>query len=146
MQYGDISNQRGPAIVLNADLLIEIKKKWLGLRSEIGYLLSTRNLLEQWFIDGDLGIYIVCMGEYAKHIDRIEDMLDTFSTPYTNIQVITSPFELSFLVNARHVVGYFYNQNTLVDERTVKRKHFQVPNVAEINYILEGNKYVGTKD
>ena len=138
MQYGDLSNQRGPAIVINADLLVAVKKKWLGLRYELTFLLSTRSLLERWFHNNQLSIYIVCMGELAEYRDKIEDMLDTFMTPYTRITVIETPFELNYLVEAEHVVGYFYHSSTFVDARTNLRKHYQVPNVAEISYLLDG--------
>jgi hypothetical protein len=145
MQYGDISNKRGPAIVLNADLLVEIKKKWLGLKYQVNFLLSTRHLLEEWFVESDLSIYIVCMGEYEKYEKDIVNMLDTFMTPYTDFTVIKNPAELNYLVEAKHVVGYFYHSMTLVDERTNLRKHYQVPNVAEVSYILEGGEYRGRK-
>ena len=138
MQYGDLSNQRSSAIVINADLLVAVKRKWFGLKYELTFLLSTRSLIEQWFIEGDLAIYIVCMGELAEYRDKIEDMLDTFMTPYTNITVIEATHELNYLVEAKHVIGYFYNESTLVDARTNLRKHYQVPNVAEISYLLDG--------
>lgn len=138
MQYGDLSNQRGPAIIINADLLVSVKKKWFGLRYELNFLLSTRNLLEHWFNKGDISIYVVCIGELAEYRDKIEDIFDTFMVPYTNIGVINSASSLNYLVEAEHVVGYFYNSSTLVDERTNLRKHYQVPNVAEISYLLDG--------
>ena len=138
MQYGDLSNQRGSAVVINADLLVSVKKKWLGLKYEMTFLLSTRSLLERWFSKGDLAIYIVCIGKLAEYRDEIEDMLDTFMTPYTNITVIKSTNELNYLVESEHVIGYFYNEHTLVDERTNLRKHYKVPNVAEISYLLDG--------
>lgn len=138
MQYGDLSNQRGPAVVINADLLVAVKKKWLGLKYELSFLLSTRHLLEHWFAKGDLSIYIVCIGELAEYRDKIEDLLDTFMTPYTNITVIEETYELNYLVEAEHVIGYFYHNATLVDARTNLRKHYQVPNVAEISYLLDG--------
>jgi hypothetical protein len=141
MQYGDLSNKRGPAVIINADLLVELKSKFFGLRYEIKFLLSTRHLLESWFVDNDLSIYIVCIGEYAKQVKEIENMLDTFMTPYTSIQVVNNPSELNYLVTAKHIVGYFYHSTTLVDERTELRKHYQVPNLAEISYILEGGNY-----
>lgn len=142
MQYGDISNQRGPAIVINADLLVEIKKKWFGLKYEINFLLSTRSLLESWFNNGDLSIYIVCIGKYAKYVKEIEDILDTFMTPYTSIQAIENYKQLDYLVNATHVVGYFYNQTTFINERMSLEKHYCVPNVAEVSYILEGGRKI----
>lgn len=142
MQYGDLSNQMGPAIVINADLLVTVKKKWLGLRQEISFLLSTRHLLEEWFVDSALTIYIVCIGDMAKEVDSIQNMLDTFDTPYTRIIAINTPEELNYLVEAKHVVGYFYNETTLVNERTTLRKHYQVPNIAEVSYILSGGERV----
>lgn len=142
MMYGDLSNQVGPAIVINADLLVTVKKKWLGLQRELSFLLSTRHLLEEWFVEKDLTIYIVCIGDMAKRVDSIQDMLDTFMTPYTSIIALDTPEELNYLVEAKHVVGYFYNHSTLVNERTTVRKHYQVPNVAEIGYVLSGGERI----
>lgn len=138
MQYGDLSNQRSPAIIINADLLVNYKKKWLGLRYELSFMLSTRQMLEHWFNKGDLSIYIVCMGELTKLEGEIEDILDTFMVPYTQILPITKASSLNYLVEAEHVIGYFYNSTTLVDERSKLGKHYQVPNLAEISYLLDG--------
>ena len=138
MLYGDLSNQRGPAIVINADLLMSVKKKWFGLKYELTFLLSTRQLLEHWFNKGDLSIYVVCIGEMAEYRATIEDTLTTFMAPYTDVIAIKYPHELNYLVEADHVVGYFYNEHTLLNERTTVKKHFKVPNVAEISYLLNG--------
>lgn len=140
MMFGDLSNKVGPAIVINADLLVEVKKKWFGLRYEINFLLSTRTLLEQWFRDGDLSIYIVTMGKLAKYTEKIEDLLDTFIVPYTRIIEIREPSALNYLVEAEHVIGYFYNMSTMVNERTNVRKHYKVPNISEVSYILSGGE------
>lgn len=143
MQYGDLSNQKGPAIVINADLLVSVKKKWLGLKYELKFILSSRSLLEQWFTYKDISIYVVCIGEYAEYKAGIEDMLDTFMTPYTKIMAVHDSSSLNYLVSASHIVGYFYHSTTLVDERMDLRKHYQVPNIAEVSYILEGGRYLG---
>ena len=137
MQYGDISNIPSPAIILNADLLLTIQKKWFGLRSEMHFLLPTRQLLEQWF-RGELSIYIVCIGEYAKEKERVQKLFDTFFVPYSDIITIYDANNLNYLIAAQHVLGYFYFENTLVNVRTNKRKYYQVPNLAEVGYILEG--------
>lgn len=138
MLYGDLSNQRSSAIVINADLLVSVKKKWLGLAYDLKFSLSTRYLLERWFTKGSLSIYIVCIGELAEYRDKIESLFDTFMTPYTVIEVIQHPHELNYLVEPEHVIGYFYNESTLLNERTNLWKHYKVPNVAEISYLLDG--------
>lgn len=138
MQYGDLSNKRGPAIVINADLLFEVKKKWLGLRYELKFRLSSRSLLEQWFNNGDLAIHIVCVGEYAEYKDEIQDILDTFMVPYTRVTEIKTAPELSYLISAEHIIGYFHGGMTLVNERMDLQKHYKIPNVAEISYLLDG--------
>jgi hypothetical protein len=142
MKYGDLSNQVGPAIVINADLLVRLEKRMFGLFTDVKFFLSTRHLLEQWFTS-DITIYIVCMNDYAKNIDRIRDMLDTFVTPYTTIQPIETAEELEGIVSMKHVVGYYFAEveNNKIDFRTNVRKHYQIPNIAEITYLLGGGEY-----
>lgn len=140
MQYGDLSNKRGPAIVINADLLFNLKKKWLGLRYELKFMLSSRHLLEDWFNRGDLSIYIVCSGELLEYKEKIEGILDTFMAPYTDVVEIETAEELDYLVSAEHVIGYFYFNSTLVNERTDLRKHYQIMNIAEVSYLLDGGE------
>lgn len=140
MQYGDLSNKRGPAIVLNADLLFTSKRKWFGLRYELKFMLSSRYLLEEWFNRGDLSIYIVCTGELAEYKREIENMLDTFMAPYTKVLEIKTPDELNYLVSAEPIIGYFYFNDTLVDGRTDLRKHYQIMNIAEVIYLLDGGE------
>lgn len=145
MQYGDLSNKLGSAIVINADLLFDIKEKWFGLRYELKFRLSSRALLENWFNQGDLALHIVCVGRYAEYRKQIEDMLNSFMVPYTNIIEIGTAGELNYLVSAEPVIGYFYFTETLVDIRTGNRKYYQVPNIAEIGYLLDGGDKVWKK-
>lgn len=140
MQYGNLSNQRSSAIVINADLLVSVKKKWLGLKYELTFVLSTRHLLEHWFSKGNLSIYVVCIGELAEYRNKIEELFDTFMTPYTFVEIIHFPHELTYLLEAEHIIGYFYKESTLVDTRSNLRKHHKVQNVSEISYLLNGGE------
>lgn len=135
-----MSNKLGPAIVLNADLLFGIEKKWLGLRKKPTFLLSHRGLLEWWFTQSDLSIYIVCSGEYLPHKKEIEDLLYTFMVPHSRVFDIETAGQLAYLVEAEHIIGYFYLEETLVDVRTSVQKHYQVPHLAEIGYLLAGGE------
>ena len=139
MKNGDISNQMAPAIVINADVIMEYKKKFFGLRYQLNFLLSSRHLLELWF-ERDIAVYILLTDEYTEAKRAVEDLLDTFMVPHTRVIVVKTAPELEFLLSANHIMGYFYKERTLVDIRSNKSKHHQVENIVDISNWLGGNK------
>lgn len=139
MQYGDLSNRPAPALVINADLLGEITKSRVLRRKDFKPFSHSRDLMTAWYMGG-ISIYVVCLETYIPYHELIEKRLDDFFIPYTRIIDIESAYELDYLVKAQHIVGYYYNSLTLVNERTDKSKHNQVLNVAEVSYLLNGGE------
>lgn len=145
MQYGDLSNKQGPAILINADLLFEENNKWFGLKKNLRLLIQNSRLLDFWFSKKDLYVVIVVSGDYLKHYDKIQQQLDEFMVPYSKLIKVEYSFYLGNLLMYDFVLGYFYHkkENELVNERYNKEKRYQVMNLAEINYILQGGTYSG---
>lgn len=136
MEYGDISNKVGQAVIINADLLFDIKKKWFGLRNELVQREFVR-VMDHLYLMYDLNIYIVCMNDYAELMERIEEKCDLFLIPYRYVVPIFTADELTRLVNLRPVMGYFYRENILKDVRMEDRKVFQVDSLYDVLHFIE---------
>lgn len=136
MKYGDISNKVGQAVIINADLLFDIKKKGFGLRTELVQREFIR-VMDHLYLMYDLNIYIACMNDYVELMERIEEKCDLFLIPYRYVVPIFTADELTRLVNLRPVIGYFYRENILKDVRMEDRKVFQVDSLYDVLHFIE---------
>lgn len=107
MQFGDLSNKVNQAVVINADLIGFIEKKYLGLKKELVLYTGTKRVFQELF-ESNINIYIVCSGELTGYVDKLEKELDYYFIPYTRIYPVTEGHELALIVNDRHVMRYYY--------------------------------------
>lgn len=137
MQYGDLSNKIGSAVIINADLLGTIESKYLGMKKEFVPYDYTRSILYPIF--ENMNIYITCQFEYEPMYEKIEAYLDKWHIPYTHLYRVENGNQLANLVEMEHVVAYVYTEKSNHKEYSSIGKHFKIPHLLDIYKVLNGS-------
>lgn len=128
---GDISNVVCKHFVINADLLIEVKKSWIGFKKFIPYP-DAIDILHYIFMD-DLGAFIVINPHAPYTEEKVRKILDNIRAPYSAIIQLDEGGEvLERLLKLPFVINYFYKEPSVHKPFSSISKHVRVNNLTEI--------------
>jgi soluble P-type ATPase len=130
MQFGDLSNEMGKAVVINADLIGYLRKTRFGLKRNFALHKGAKSVLQNLF-KADINVYIVCSGDLLDYYAKVEQDFDFYFIPYTRVYRVADGADLSMIVNDEHVMRYYYKEESPFQPLMSLQKFRKVTSIEE---------------